>query len=93
MQPPKLFCSPNQGNSLTKDYEVTAKLPDPVAQGMAIDFLVGNESTKVLAASTVLKDRDGAKENLGIIVNYEIEIRILINGVGDQVVSVPILLL
>ena len=60
---------------------------------MAIDFIFGAEPTKLLAASTILKDQIGTKENLGIIVNYQIEVRILINGCNNQTVAVPILLL
>ena len=82
----------SQSKSATKKVELTAKLPEQVDQGMAIDYLVG-PSTKVLAASTILKDQIGTKENLGIIVSYQIEVRILINGVSDQTVIVPFILL
>ena len=68
------------------------KLPDPVEQGTAIDFVVG-PSTKVLAASTILKDQIGTKENLGIIVNYQVEVRLIISGVSDQYVYAPFILL
>ncbi|PAA57613.1 hypothetical protein BOX15_Mlig004557g1 [Macrostomum lignano] len=61
-------------------------------RGLALDGQLKHEDTN-LASSTILKDASQSKENLGIVVNYRVKVRLVLGfGSSDVCVELPFVL-
>ncbi|XP_066915814.1 arrestin red cell-like [Clytia hemisphaerica] len=78
-----------QSGTLSKVIHITPLLADNKdKRGLALDGQLKHEDTN-LASSTIM-DSATQKENLGIIVHYKVKIRLVVNGIGnDLAVELP----
>ncbi|XP_046853374.1 beta-arrestin-1-like [Xenia sp. Carnegie-2017] len=77
--------------NLSKVYSLTPLLSNNKdKRGLALDGKLKHEDTN-LASSTILES-DVSKENLGIIVQYKVKIRLIVAYGGDLAVELPFML-
>lgn len=80
-----------QSGTMSKVFQLTPKLEDNRdKRGLALDGKLKHEDTN-LASSTIL-DPNYPKENLGIIVQYKVKVRLIVAYAGDLVVELPFML-
>uniref|UniRef100_A0A1I8II94 Arrestin_C domain-containing protein n=1 Tax=Macrostomum lignano TaxID=282301 RepID=A0A1I8II94_9PLAT len=61
-------------------------------RGLALDGQLKHEDTN-LASSTIMKDSSQSKENLGIVVNYRVKVRLVLGfGSSDVCLELPFVL-
>lgn len=77
-----------QSGTLSKVYRLTPLLTNNrEKRGLALDGQLKYEDTN-LASSTIMDD-DSQKENLGIIVQYKVKVRVIMAYAGDVTLELP----
>jgi len=76
------------GENLEKKYELKTVVSD--TQGLAIDGRLKKEKPN-LAASTIIQHQFGSKENLGIIISYQVKVKMVMSMAQNVSIELPFL--